>query len=233
VISFLVPFRSNGDEHRQRAFDYVVSSLRSFPDSEIVIGNNVGEFNRSRARNLAALRAKGDVFVFLDADSVIDDHGYILSAIHIAHRSGWCLPFSTYASLTEQCTLLYIGDEDIPDPYEWDDINHHYYEHVFPSRETPEPAVAGCVVVSRAAFEAVGGYDERFIGWGFEDRAFIRSLEVMVKPMLRGSGTIYHLWHPHPEEECFGQPHMRENQELWFRYRDANFSQMAALIKER
>lgn len=35
----------------------------------------------------------------------------------------------------------------------------------------------GCVVVPRAAFEAVQGYDEVFQGWGGEDRDFYRRVE--------------------------------------------------------
>jgi predicted glycosyltransferase involved in capsule biosynthesis len=113
-----------------------------------------------------------------------------------------------------------------------EDLDHDY---LFPSEDHPEPSVGGCIVVSRKAFDYVKGYDDRFIGWGEEDRAFEMSLATLVHPAIRLAGPIYHLWHPWKEEECFGQPNFMDNRLLCNRYREAinNPDLMGSLIDER
>jgi hypothetical protein len=53
------------------------------------------------------------------------------------------------------------------------------------------------VVVTREAFEKVGGFDTGFVGWGFEDTAFVYVVEAEYGKMPpRGKGALVHLWHP-------------------------------------
>jgi predicted glycosyltransferase involved in capsule biosynthesis len=78
---------------------------------------------------------------------------------------------------------------------------------------------AGLLVLSREAWEKVGGYDEAFIGWGYEDNAFQASLDRRVGHFDRVDGFVVHLWHPAPVEECFGQPHIKDNQARYEKYR--------------
>ena len=52
-------------------------------------------------------------------------------------------------------------------------------------------------MISRKDYDQVGGHDERFVGWGSEDSAFIKTVTTMIdKPPLRLSGVAFHLWHP-------------------------------------
>ena len=72
-ISLLVPFRDNG-EHRTRVWKwlrkYWVSHLHSV---EVVLGRDDGfPFSKAAAVNEAASRAKGRIFVILDADAYMD-----------------------------------------------------------------------------------------------------------------------------------------------------------------
>lgn len=53
-----------------------------------------------------------------------------------------------------------------------------------------------CQIMPREAFITVGGMDERFRGWGGEDRAFLMALDHLWGPHQNLPGQILHLWHP-------------------------------------
>ena len=55
----------------------------------------------------------------------------------------------------------------------------------------------GALVVHREAFDEVGGYDERFVGWGYEDSAMNIELAT-TRRWERMSGNSYHLSHVQP-----------------------------------
>jgi hypothetical protein len=52
-----------------------------------------------------------------------------------------------------------------------------------------------CIAIPRAVFDDLGGFDERFVGWGFEDMAF-QSVVCGLYGWERIDGDVYHLWHP-------------------------------------
>lgn len=61
----------------------------------------------------------------------------------------------------------------------------------------------GLLIVTREAWDAIGGYDETFIGWGYEDSDFnLRLLRYACEELGnpkgwdRLPGRAYHLWHP-------------------------------------
>jgi predicted glycosyltransferase involved in capsule biosynthesis len=209
VISFLVPYRP--DEERDRLFSWVHARLKIFSKAQIVIRDSEGEeFNRARARNLAAKDSDGDVLVFVDADSVFDFRPF-LEAVHLVlEKVSWALPYTEYFNLTPECSEGLLARDPATVLPEYPE-----YIHRFPSAETPEPAVAGCVVVRRDAFESVGGYDESFRGWGLEDRVFAMALHRKFGEATRVEGPLCHLWHSTPVEERFGQPHFEHNRALY------------------
>ena len=58
----------------------------------------------------------------------------------------------------------------------------------------------GILAVSRELYDLVGGYDEAFEGWGYEDLAFAYAAGTFAETH-RESGTITHLWHPNAPEK--------------------------------
>jgi glycosyltransferase involved in cell wall biosynthesis len=63
-----------------------------------------------------------------------------------------------------------------------------------------ETARGGCLWVRSNLYHLIGGHDERFRGWGREDREFSERLARTVK-VKRLAGCILHLHHPRPQEE--------------------------------
>ena len=56
-----------------------------------------------------------------------------------------------------------------------------------------------CIVFPRPVWDDLGGFDERFEGWGFEDMA-LQSVVVGLYGHERIEGDVYHLYHPRSEE---------------------------------
>lgn len=52
----------------------------------------------------------------------------------------------------------------------------------------------GCVAMSRHTFDTVGGFDEGYVGWGYEDVDFAQRCGGLW-PIRRVGGPVYHLWH--------------------------------------
>lgn len=212
MISFIVPFASD-EPHRVKHFHYVKTYLESFPDSEVVVAAEManGEFSRAKSRNAGAEMASGDVLAFVDADSVVIHEWTNMGVALIrSGHTGIYLPFHEYRNLDEAGTTAWYEGRN-------GDLT---CEHVLPSPATPIPAVSGVVMVSAETFKKVW-YDERFTGWGEEDRAFEIAISTLFEPTRRGQGTLWHLWHPAPESARFGNPHFAANQALADRYRAA------------
>jgi hypothetical protein len=54
---------------------------------------------------------------------------------------------------------------------------------------------AGLLVMTREAFDNAGGYDERFVGWGWEDNAFQLTMDRKNGKHVRIDDFAVHLWH--------------------------------------
>jgi hypothetical protein len=134
-----------------------------------------GLFNRSAAVNRAArLAGDWDVAVIIDAD-VVCDPNRVKEAVELAHTSGsMVLPHNERLDLSEQASRLYRSGQ-VPD------LTEHRARRRFVRRRYAEdnghPSVSSVVVVPRSLWNEVGGFDETFRGWGYEDTAFAAAAE--------------------------------------------------------
>lgn len=210
-VSILIPWRK-GDTQRESILRWTqLRWLELLPQAELVVAGHDGEpFSRSRARNNAFANSFGDLLVLADADTVVPDRQAIDDAIEAAEAGHWVLPYETYYNATQVDTALLLDRRpslDIAEPARWE----------FRLGDS----ISGVIVLPRAAYEAVGGYDESFVGWGFEDRAFADALNTLWGPCQRLPGYVVHLWHPVGPAEAFGNPFIRDNQSRWLQYRRA------------
>jgi len=174
-----VPYRGDGGGWRDRSWQYVRSWWQA-AGWQVHTGDTPGPFNRAAARNAAAA-GSWDVAVFADSDTILlEGTETVADAVELAHAtSGAVLPHRRYIALTSRGTQLLLAGK----AYE----GHTKYEKA----DTP----LGIVVVSRAAWEATGGFDERWRGWGGEDVAFRIACSTLAR-LDRLDGTLLHLWHP-------------------------------------
>jgi glycosyltransferase involved in cell wall biosynthesis len=225
-VSVIIPYRMES-ALRERAARFVLRRFgKFFPDFEIRVGDSEGDsFSRSAARNNAAAAATGDVFVICDADTLWNPEP-LGKAVEFAAQGAWVLPYTMYYNLTEDFTT-----EVLEGPVERQLVvpSEGQYDHAL------DYVVSGTVVLASDAFRAVGGYDERFIGYGWEDDAFADVLTALVGPPLRIEGPVWHLFHPVLNGDPFNHPHKEYNRALAQRYKRLVHSPqgMRRLIDER
>jgi len=192
MISFIVPWNNSSDEYRSRSFNLIKDYVVSIPDSELVVGYDYDEsMNRSRARNNAFLQANGEFLVVLDADTYISKESIDEAVELVKSRNTWVVPYHYYYNLTQEFTDKIFDNKNIS---VCDDEKSLDYEHKLLSW-------AGALVLTREMYNDAGFYDERFMGWGWEDVAFRLKLDNTIGKHLRCGSHICHLWHPRGESD--------------------------------
>lgn len=208
-VSLLVPYRSDGAV-RERLWSWCADKWRRIAaDVEIVEGRSSdGPFRVGEALNDAASRASGEVFFNYCADGV-PDVGVIDAAVPLALECGWVAPFARTAFLTERATEQVLAADGDPDA----DVDSEGIVVI--------ECCNGPTVMRRDVWEAIGGVDSRFAGWGPEDMAFRMALQTLAADGgIQLDATLVHLFHGEgPVQETSD-----ENRELFLRYLAANGS---------
>lgn len=198
------------DEWREQARTWTVRWYRKhFPGMPIYTGTAAGEWSKGAAIADALAQSSAELLVLADADSHIFRPDALARAIeHVAAgRSSWATPHGKVYRLSEVETRRLHNHPDNMPRLGW--TCRPIYEGI---------AGGGITVVTRAAFELVGGVDPRFLGWGGEDVAFGYALETLTGRPERFSGELVHLWHPHPAPTLRGSP---ASEELVAQYKHA------------
>ena len=182
-----IPWRG-GDTDRERAFGLVYGHLAGL-GMPIYVGDSGQEpFSPGSSRNVAARDAGDwDVAIFMDADCVIPSPNISRGVLWAMETGRVTLPWDEFYSMTREGHGLGL-DGGIP-------IGQSLHEAEWQANsigcEKPLYSPGGNIIVPRAVWDRVGGYDERFNGWGFEDAAFL----IRAEAFDRLSGPLYHFWH--------------------------------------
>lgn len=223
-VSIIIPFQTDYGP-RAEVFVWVKKFFEvAMPDAELCLGRlNSREINKSRAVNLAAKEATRDIFLIVDADTVFDPN-IILESIKLLQHAEWVVPFSEVYDIPMDVTERIMSTKP-----NWP-LNAKLEE--FQKVNWMYDGFAGKVnLVPRRNFEKVGGFDERFVGWGGEDDAFAFSVNTLCGKAVNYDAKVFHLWHP----PGFTNPNSKGNDDLVARYMFAsgNKEEMLKIIKER
>jgi hypothetical protein len=200
----VVPRLADGSE-RDRLWAYCRRHWEAeLPALQIFEGHHEGDgfFNRSAAINRAA-EGEWDLAVILDSDTILDAE-QVISGIELAEETGaLVLPYKLRNMLSEVGTRAII------------DGHIGTWEPWVTARERNR--VSCCVIVPRALWDAVGGFDERFEGWGGEDEAFHAACGAL-GGVRRLDGANWHLYHAASPHHDRNSPLHRQALRLTQRY---------------
>lgn len=185
----VVPFRDKGtDPHRKPNAEHVIEYLSNLGLGEILLiddGRGGSQpFNRSAAYNRGRdRRPDADVYVWHEADMIVPPDQLRDGILLAAAAPGLVVPFTTY---------LYLSQTDSA-------MVKHSGRPL--SACNPEYAMAdgrsvGAVgITSAQTMLRVGHWDERFEGWGYDDRAMAHAFNVVSGPIRYIDGPAHHLYH--------------------------------------
>ncbi len=168
--------------------DAVLEHLRAGGFRTLTVAPQNGG-SESHARNLGAeLAALEDeppgVLVFNDADSVTP-HRQILEAVRQARQApGLVYAYTLYCRVGETATNQFRFHVETVD----ERLGPGVGETIF------APPSMACAAIRADCFAEVGGFDPRFLDWGYEDCDFAGRCETRWRTR-RVDGPTYHLWH--------------------------------------
>lgn len=226
-VAIVVPWRA-GDRDRELAWAWCREWWSQFgwPIYEVEHAPPV-PFNRSWCINEGARRAQADggfdVLVAIDADVFEENPAQVPAGVtHCWETGKLVVPHIVGADLNAAGTRALVGGQETT---KW-------------SRQTAgtrDPCTSRVTMIRADVFEQVGGFDQRFQGWGHEDVAFWAAT-VLVNGVVQLPGTCWHLWHTPSLRAARMTPQWKAGAKLADRYLNAfrnGWVAMERLLAER
>ena len=175
----LVPWRP-GNSIREQNWEWTRPHLEAL-GYPIFLGDRRGPWARAAACNEAArLAGAWDVALVADADTIPEAEAVHRAVGIVSTIPGAIRPHDRLWNLNRAQSMT-LGKKG--------------FAKLHLPRGQRRLLGGGLLVISRAAWEKVGGYDERFIGWGHEDSALHTTL-LAEAHWDRIEGQAWHLYHP-------------------------------------
>jgi len=155
------------------------------------------------------VHATGDVLCFYDVDILIDPKFLKIAQDKIlSGEADHVYPFNgTFVNVQKPLFPAFLEHFNF-------EIPNNSQEHTeFASAESP----GGCNLISKEAFMKIKGYDNGFIGWGFEDTDYFeRSSRVNRVEYLKDARAI--CWHlDHESAIRTENPHYNNNLQIFIK----------------
>lgn len=199
-----MPWRDQGDPHRRRTMEWAKRRWESYGFQVVQHDGGEGDWSVSKARNGAVGLAHARAVLIADADVMVEED-VAWRAVADCFVEPWVVPHRFVHRLSELSTDRMVEvDGDLPVPA---GTIRQPYEGV---------AGGGLVVMTPGQFEAAGGFDERFAGWGAEDEAFGMAAQTLLGRPARYDSPLWHLYHPPGLRQK--HPHYPRNSELYREY---------------
>jgi hypothetical protein len=207
------------DSFRKRNLELVVSHVRKhFPDVEIliveqtpsltidagydkkIVFEGTAHFRRCLGFNVGYRNTDAEILIFADNDIILSPRYLTESIEHVMRSGGSASPYHS-----------------VYDLFEVDLNNISFLINNFLPISRPSRSgfyAGGVVILHRGVFEKLGGWDERFVGWGGEDDQFnTKLIKLKVSKFVNQTSFAYHL--PHPKANHSANPFYANNVELW------------------
>lgn len=182
-----------------------LGDLASFPTLRSVFVYNPGLFNKSWGFNVGVRISRGSLLAFGDADLLCR----ALPMAVAAARSGAAMvrAFSRAIDLDEAESEMLRSDLScLSDPSFGAAASDRSQAGEFP------PLSGGLVLFQREFVALLGGWDERFVGWGGEDDAMdIKIKRAGLRGVMLKDSPGFHLAHRRMNGSAATDPHYRNN----------------------
>ncbi|AWJ91745.1 hypothetical protein Sp245p_18165 (plasmid) [Azospirillum baldaniorum] len=228
-VTVLVPFRADSAD-RKRNLRWIVSFLLKHADTTVLIGEDkagpsdvadaLGPELAARCRHLHLTgndtpfthkahllnrmveAAETPIVALHDTDVVVDPVQYALARDAVRGGAAMAFPYNGL--------FFWILGREV-----------HRFGHTlsaaplnavcprFPLMHRDSPG--GGAFFDRAALLAAGGYNERFVSWGYEDDEIVERLRRLGLRVERVPGPLYHLEHARPENSTHRNPFIDAN----------------------
>ena len=243
--SAIVTYRGADGSERRENLDAVLAWLAATPDVEaivveqdrhprleaplphptarVVFAYNAGPFNKAWGLNVGARHASGGVLAFGDADVIVPG-GLAQAAATCASSMQVVKPYRTLVDLTPEESAR-VRARGGAERLELDAARRN--------RDAIGERLVLCggwFAMRRDAFVALGGFDERFVGWGGEDDAMTLKVELArLATCELDPGPALHLWHPRSHATTLGHADYASNVALladYARYDEATLARL-------
>jgi len=182
-----------------------LGDMATFPSLRSVFVYNPGPFNKSWGFNVGVRASRGSLLAFGDADVLCR----ALPTAVAAARSGAPVvrAFSTAIDLDEaESEMLRADLSCLSDPSFGAAASDRTQSGEFP------PLSGGLVLFQREFLALLGGWDERFLGWGGEDNAMdIKIKRAALRVAMVKDSPGFHLAHRRASGTVAADPHYRNN----------------------
>lgn len=233
--SYILTYRQGEGSARRDNFFAVLAWLARYPQIEVILveqdiaptlqlplpnaqcrlvfAYNPGPFNKGWGYNVGVRHSRQGAYVFGDADMIVGD-ALIEGLKHLAQGLHVVKPYRRLIDLdANQTARIRSGDFDWLPPATSGATNREGIgEYIV--------FAGGVFLMAQAAFAHVGGWDERFVGWGGEDDAMTYKIERSRMPGIElDLRPAIHLHHERSIQTTSGQPHYATNCALLEDYR--------------
>jgi hypothetical protein len=185
-----VPRRGQQEDY-DRAWS-IIAAYYATTGIEVVVADSPGErFNLPAARNAAAAMAGvWDVAAFINADCLVPEESLRRGFGHALETGRLVVPWDHYYSMT---AAGHVAGYDLDCPLDSYFCAQRWRDHS-ETFQQPFYAPGGDIIIPRALWDMLGGWDERLSVHmpEPEDAAML----VAAAPFDRLSGPAYHFWHP-------------------------------------
>lgn len=145
-------------------------------------------YNRAATFNAAAAVARGSILVLHDNDMLVPVR-YASELMRQCSR-GW-------DALDLKRFIFYLKESDTRGVLRGDPFS------ISDGAEVIQNLRGGSIAITRTGYDAIGGFDEAFVGWGGEDLEFWERAETL-RTNRFGYLPIVHLWHEAQPEKKRG-----------------------------
>lgn len=178
-------------------------------------GNDSPFTHKAKQINVMAEAARTPILVVQDTDVVVEPTQYVFAQHAVRGGAALACPFNglffdiaaAYIAGVEQ--HLAVGQIDLFDPR-----NDMLYKNSY----------GGSVFFGRDVFARLGGFNENFISWGWEDFEIYRRLEKLDERVERMWGPLLHLSHARATNSLKQNP--------WYDHNTVEYDRVVGMTKD-